>query len=228
MNNIRILIAEDEDRMRELLKIYIEKEGFGVDEASDGDEALQKLKSNEYSMVLLDVMMPVIDGWTVCREIRKLSSVPVIMITARAEEYDKLYGFELGVDDYIVKPFSPKEVIARMKAILKRSPSIHQINLNSQVVIGNIKVDDDSKQVYVDNKEILLTPKEYDLFLFFIKNKNKVFSREQLLKNVWGYDFFGDARTVDTHIKQLREKVGKNNNFIKTVWGTGYKFSLGD
>ena len=228
MNDIRILIIEDEERMRELLKIYIEKEGYSVDEALDGKEALMKLKSNEYNMILLDVMIPEIDGWTVCREIRKVSTVPIIMVTARAEEYDKLYGFELGVDDYIVKPFSPKEVIARMKAILKRSPSTHQINQDSQIIIENVKVDDDSKQVFIDNKEVFLTPKEYDLLLFFIRNRNKVFSREQLLNNVWGYDFFGDARTVDTHIKQLREKIGKDNKFIKTVWGTGYKFNLGD
>ncbi len=228
MESIKILVVEDEERIRNLLKIYIEKEGYKFDEAVDGKEGLGKALLNDYTLILLDVMIPDIDGWTVCREIRKKSSVPIIMLTARSEEYDKLYGFELGVDDYIVKPFSPKEVIARIKAVLKRNSKNVFIKENPEKALKDIRINPESRQFFVQDKEVILTPKEFDLLLLLIDNPNKVFSREQLLNNIWGYDFYGDMRTVDTHIKQLREKLGKSRNYIKTIWGTGYKFSIGE
>lgn len=228
MENIKILVVEDEERIRNLLKIYIEKEGFKFDEAEDGKEGLEKALLNDYALIILDVMMPVIDGWTVCREIRKKSSVPIIMLTARSEEYDKLYGFELGVDDYIVKPFSPKEVIARIKAVLKRNSKNISTKENTEIVLKDIRINRESRQFFVQDEEVILTPKEFDLLLFLMDNQNRVFSREQLLNNIWGYDFYGDMRTVDTHIKQLREKLGKSRDYIKTIWGTGYKISAGE
>lgn len=227
-NKERILIVDDEDRIRDMIKEYISIEGYIIDEASDGVDAISMFKLNNYSLIILDVMMPKIDGWTVCREIRKTSRVPVIMLTARGEEYDKLFGFELGVDDYIVKPFSPKELLARMKAIIRRSaaPIIEEVIENKSIFEGVI-IDYDSHNVYVDDSLINLTPKEYELLTFFSKNPNKVFSREQLLTGVWGYDFTGDDRTVDTHVKMLRESLKDYRKFIVTVWGTGYKFELG-
>ncbi|EOD01112.1 response regulator transcription factor [Caldisalinibacter kiritimatiensis] len=223
----KILIADDEEKMRHVIKIYLEKEGFKVEEANDGEEALEKFKAEQFSLIILDIMMPKIEGWTVCRKIREESSVPIIMLTARGEEYDKLFGFELGADDYITKPFSPKELVARVKAILKRSNNT-QIQSNNSFKIGKSEIRPLSKQVLVENKEITLTPKEYELLYFLAKNQEIVMSREQLLNKVWGYEFIGDARTVDTHIKQLREKLGKYKKYIQTVWGTGYKFKVGD
>jgi DNA-binding response OmpR family regulator len=224
----RILIVDDEDRIREMLREYLSPEGYIIDDASDGIEALDLFKKYNYSLVILDIMMPKLDGWTVCREIRRASQVPVIMLSARGEEYDKLFGFELGVDDYLVKPFSPKELLARMKAIIRRSQSGDQIaNQKNKVQYEGLSIDFDSRNVFVDGKQISLTPKEYELLSFFSRNPNKVFSRDQLLNEVWGYDFFGDHRTVDTHIKMLRESLGEYRKFIITVWGTGYKFETG-
>jgi DNA-binding response OmpR family regulator len=224
----RILIVDDEDRIREMLREYLSPEGYIIDEASDGGEALEMFKKYRYSLIILDIMMPKLDGWTVCREIRRTSQVPVIMLSARGEEYDKLFGFDLGVDDYLVKPFSPKELLARMKAIIRRSLRGDQaINQKNNVQYEGLSIDFDSRNVLVDGKQISLTPKEYELLSFFAKNPNKVFSRDQLLNEVWGYDFFGDHRTVDTHIKMLRESLGKYRKFIITVWGTGYKFETG-
>lgn len=227
-NKERILIVDDEDRIRDMIKEYISIEGYIIDEALDGVDAINMFKLNNYSLIILDVMMPKMDGWTVCREIRKTSRVPVIMLTARGEEYDKLFGFELGVDDYIVKPFSPKELLARMKAIIRRStsPIIEEVKENKSVFEGLV-IEYDSHNVYVDDSLINLTPKEYELLTFFSNNPNKVFSREQLLTGVWGYDFTGDDRTVDTHIKMLRDSLRDYRKFIVTVWGTGYKFELG-
>ncbi|WP_053955357.1 response regulator transcription factor [Inediibacterium massiliense] len=222
MNDIKILVVDDEPKMRQVIKIYLEKDGYLVQEAIDGKEALEKIETHEFSLILLDVMMPKVDGWTVCRKIREESSVPIIMLTARSEEYDKLFGFELGIDDYITKPFSPKEMVARIKALLKRS-NINPILNEQNIKIKNIEIKPLSKQVYLDHQEITLTPKEFDLLYFFAQNHGIVFSREQLLNKVWGYDFIGDMRTVDTHIKQLREKLGKYKTYIHTVWGTGYK-----
>lgn len=224
----KILIADDEERIREMIKEYISLEGYTIDEASDGKEALELFANNKYSLIILDVMMPGMDGWSVCREIRKTSQVPVIMLTARGEEYDKLFGFELGADDYIVKPFSPKELLARMKAIIRRSSGLPGTagKMNTLRFEG-LTIEFESRNVTVDGNIISLTPKEYELLSFFSRNPNRVFSREQLLSEVWGYDFAGDDRTVDTHIKMLRESLGNYRKFIVTVWGTGYKFEAG-
>lgn len=228
MENVKILLVDDEERIREMIREYISFEGYDMDEASDGVEALNLLKNQKYSLVILDVMMPKIDGWSVCRELRKTSQVPIIMLTARGEEYDKLFAFELGVDDYIVKPFSPKELLARIKVIIRRStpPSSDAQNKSSASFEG-LTVEFDSRNVYVDGELKSLTPKEYELLKFFIENPGKVFSREQLLNSVWGYAFIGDDRTVDTHVKVLRETLGDYRKFIVTVWGTGYKFEIG-
>lgn len=176
--------------------------------------------------MILDVMMPKMDGWSVCREIRKTSQVPVIMLTARGEEYDKLFGFELGVDDYIVKPFSPKELLARMKVIIRRGATNGSASNGERISFEGLVIEFGSRNVYVDERLINLTPKEYELLNFFVQNPNRVFSRDQLLNSVWGYDFMGDDRTVDTHVKTLRERLGKYRKFIVTVWGTGYKFEV--
>ena len=229
MRNFKILVVDDEVKMREVIKIFLQKEGFIVDEAGDGNEALNKFDSSDYSLILLDVMMPMIDGWTVCRKIRKESGVPIIMLTARSEEYDKLFGFELGVDDYIIKPFSPKEVVARVKAVLKRSDNGNKNDEDKNIEIGkDIKINLLTQQVFIKDKEIRFTPKEFELLSFLAQNPERVYSREQLLNNIWGYDFYGDLRTVDTHIKQLREKLGTCRKHIHTVWGTGYKLKAGE
>lgn len=228
MSAARILIIDDEERIRDMLKEYISLEGYLVDEASDGVEALSLFEPDKYSLVVLDVMMPKMDGWSVCREIRKISNVPVIMLTARGEEYDKLFGFELGVDDYIVKPFSPKELLARIKAIIRRSVSSpSQAMIENKAYLEGLVIDFDVRNVYVDGNIIDLTPKEYELLSFFVRHSNRVFSREQLLDQVWDYDFTGNDRTVDTHIKMLRESLKHYRKFIVTVWGTGYKFEVG-
>ena len=228
LDNGKILIADDEEKIRDIIKEYASLEGFGIDEASDGVEALNLFKQGEYLLIILDIMMPKMDGWSVCREIRKTSDVPIVMLTARGEEYDKLFGFELGVDDYIVKPFSPKELLARMKAIIRRSNQAGESSeIEEKIKIEGIEIEFNSRNVYVDGKLVNLTPKEYELINFFVHNQNKVFSRDQLLNLVWGYDFIGDDRTVDTHIKMLRESLGKYRKFIVTVWGTGYKFEAG-
>ncbi len=190
-------------------------------------EALELFRQKDYDLVILDIMMPRTDGWTVCREIRKTSNIPIIMLSARGEEYDKLFGFELGVDDYLVKPFSPKELLARIKAILRRSVQNNK-NLDKDIIaMEGLVIELDSRNVYVDGEKVNLTPKEYELLRFFAQNKNRVFSREQLLNAVWDFDFAGDDRTVDTHIKMLRESLGGYRKYIVTVWGTGYKFETG-
>lgn len=228
LDNPTILIADDEAKMRNVIKIYLEREGYTVLEACDGEEALDKFYSKDISLVLLDVMMPKIDGWTILRKIRQESSTPIIMLSARGEEYDKLFGFELGVDDYITKPFSPKEMVARIKAVIRRSSDNIETSSTSLLKAGSLSLMPKSRQILIDKEEIYLTPKEYELLYFLVKNKNVVFSREQLLNKVWGYNFIGDARTVDTHIKQLREKLKPYKKYIKTVWGTGYKFKIGE
>ncbi|WXR62729.1 response regulator transcription factor [Peptostreptococcaceae bacterium AGR-M142] len=222
---MKILIVEDEQKMRIAIKKYMLKEGYEVFEASDGKEALEVFFFNEIDFVLLDVMLPKLDGWSVLRRIREESNVPVIMVSARGEEYDRLFGFELGVDDYITKPFSPKELIARIKAINKRM-NLKELNKTNNHIIEfeNLKVNINSNEVFVEEVEVKLTPKEYSLLIFLMQNNEMVFSREQLLNKVWGYDFYGDLRTVDTHIKQLRDKLGQSKQMIATVWGKGYKF----
>ncbi|WP_432404722.1 response regulator transcription factor [Wukongibacter sp. M2B1] len=227
MQGLKILIVDDEIKMRQVIKIYLEKEGYIVKEAENGKEALKRFDEDKFSLILLDIMMPKVDGWTVCRKIREESTVPIIMLTARSEEYDKLFGFELGVDDYITKPFSPKEMVARIKAVLKRSNSDNRIHTNI-LKIGAIEIKPMSKQVFLEKNELSLTPKEFDLLNFLLNNPEIVYSREQLLNQVWGYDFVGDLRTVDTHIKQLREKLGSYKKYIHTVWGTGYRLKVGE
>ncbi len=218
----RILVVDDEKEIRGIIKTYLESDGFEIIEANDGFKALEMFKIHKLDMIILDVMMPRMDGWQFCREIRKTSNVPIIMLTARSEEYDKLFGFELGVDDYMVKPFSPRELNARVKAILNRS-DISNYEEDS-FEFEDFKINYKSRVVMINNKEIILTPKEYDLLSFFIKNQGIVFSRDKLLDEVWGYDFGGDSRTVDTHIKVLRERLKHRRSWIHTVWGVGYKF----
>lgn len=222
MSGRRILLVDDETRLREMLKTYITHEGYEVVEASDGREALELFRDQEFALVVLDVMLPNVDGWTVCREIRRSSTVPIVMLTARGEEYDRLFGFELGVDDYMVKPFSPKELLARMKAIIRRSEQGYE--MLERIAIQGLEIEFSSRTVTVDGQELALTPREYDLLSFFVQNQNQVFTREQLLNAVWGYDFAGDSRTVDTHVKTLREQLGIYRRFLVTVWGVGYKF----
>lgn len=218
-----ILIVDDETLIRDILKEYFDFEQFSYKEASDGAMAIDMVKNDNFDLVILDIMMPKIDGFTALREIRKFSSVPVIMLSARGEEYDKLFGFELGVDDYITKPFSPKEVVARIKALLKRV----SVDDNSQVLsLPGIEIDESGRKVIVDGNRIELTPKEYDILLYMAKNQNVVLSREKILEKIWGYEFFGDDRTVDTHIKMLRNSISPYRDYIKTVWGIGYKLEV--
>ncbi|HNR03941.1 MAG TPA: response regulator transcription factor [Bacillota bacterium] len=229
MSGVRILLVEDENRIREMVKEYLENEGFVIDEAADGAEALDKFGNSEYDMLVLDVMIPKVDGWSVCREIRRASSIPILMLTARGEEYDKLFGFELGVDDYIVKPFSPKELVARIKAVLRRSSNSGSNAYSAELFeYKGLLVNMSSRKVTIDERNIDMTPREFDLMSFFIKNRDRVFTREQLLNKVWGYEFGGDFRTVDTHIKMLRESLGEYRNLLVTVWGVGYKFEAED
>lgn len=223
---IKILIAEDEERMRDILKEYLSFEGYDYEEAKDGEEAISMFNKDKYSLVLLDVMMPRVDGWGVLREIRKTSDVPVIMITARGEEYDRLFGFELGVDDYIIKPFSPKEVMARLKAVIRRTEQKEKYE--DILEFEGLRIDFLSRSVHVNDELKKLTPKEFDLLAFLVKNKNIALTRQQILDGVWGIDFFGDDRTVDTHIKMLRESLKEVKHMISTVWGIGYKFELGE
>lgn len=225
MDKKQILVVDDEQGIRDIIKEYLVLEDFEVIEAIDGVDGLNKFKNHMISLVILDVMLPKMDGWKVCREIRSTSSVPIIMLTARGEEYDKLFGFELGVDDYMVKPFSPKELLARLKAILGRSnKAVEEPEKSNKLQIEEVLIDFDARSVYAGKELLNMTRKEYDLFCFFVKNQGKVFSREQLLNQVWGYDFLGDVRTVDTHIKMLRETLGKYRKWITTAWGIGYKF----
>lgn len=223
--DIRILLVEDEEKMREMIKIAFKKEEFETIEAVDGKQGLALFRENKVDIVVLDIMLPEIDGWTVCREIRRTSNIPIILLTARGEEFDKLFGFELGADDYIVKPFSPKELVARIKALMRRyenrdSDSSHRLQ------VGEILIDKLSRAVLVNNVSITLTNKEYELLLFLTSNPKVVFTREQLLLKVWGYEQYGDPRTVDTHIKKLREKLGECANYINTTWGVGYKLEV--
>lgn len=218
---MNILIVDDQAKMRNLIKEYLKIEGFDYDEADNGETALEYLRIKEYDAVLLDVMMPIRDGWSVLKELRKTSSIPVIMLTAKGEEYDKLYGFELGADDYLVKPFSPKELMARLKVILKRGKLKEETDIYAHL---GLEIDSSARSVYIDKENIKLTPKEFDLLFYLIQNKNIALSRQQILDGVWGIDFYGDDRTVDQHIKMLRESISPYKDLIKTVWGIGYKY----
>ncbi len=217
---MKLLIVDDEKLIRDVITEYAKNEKFETLEAEDGKEALEIIKNNEIDLVVLDIMMPKMDGLTFLKEMKKINNIPVIILSARTEEYDKLTGFDLGTDDYLTKPFSPKELIARIKAILKRCGT----NLDNMYVYEDLTINYDAHSVYIDNKELKLTPKEYELLCHFVKNKNIALSREQLLSNLWGYDFFGDDRTVDTHIKMLRNNLGKYRDLTITVRGVGYKF----
>ena len=218
---IRLLIVDDEERIREVIKEYAKFEGYMVDEAKDGMEAIQKSNTNEYDIIIMDIMMPTLDGFSAVKEIRKKFKTPILMLSARGEEYDKLFGFEIGVDDYVVKPFSPKEVMARINAIINRSKSMEN---NKILEFDGLKIDLDGMDVYVDDKKIDITPKEYELLVYLAMNKNKAMSREKLLKQVWGYDFYGDDRTIDTHINMLRNNIEPYRDYIVTLRGIGYKF----
>ncbi len=224
-----ILVVDDEKHIRELVCLYLEKEGFTVVMADDGEKAVQIVKSQSPQLVVLDIMLPKLDGWDVCREVRKFSAVPIIMLTAKGEEFDKVLGLELGADDYLTKPFSPRELVARVRAILRRLVPEEQTQDESTIALPGLVVNQTSREVHVNDQEVMLTPKEFDLLWFLSKNTGKVFTREQLLTAVWGYDYYGDLRTVDTHIKRLREKVEKNEQVsyhVKTIWGVGYKFEV--
>ncbi|MGG0657750.1 response regulator transcription factor [Rummeliibacillus pycnus] len=231
---ISILVVDDEDRIRRLLKMYLEREGYEVEEAENGEQAVEKALTNEYHCILLDIMMPEKDGLEVCKEIRDIKTTPIILLTAKGEEANRVEGFETGADDYIVKPFSPREVVLRVKAILRRSAAFSPISVSSSskdlVVFPHLTIDHDAHRVSADGVEVNLTPKEYELLYFLAKAPDKVFDREQLLKEVWHYDFFGDLRTVDTHVKRLREKLNRVSEnaakMIVTVWGVGYKFEV--
>ena len=225
MEGLKILVVDDEARMRKLVKDFLVNKGFSVIEAADGEEAVDVFfAQKDIALVILDVMMPKMDGWEVLKTIRKYSQVPVIMLTARGEERDELQGFALGVDEYISKPFSPKILVARVDAILRRSNAAASEVLD----VGGIRIDKAAHQVTIDGKEIELSYKEFELLTYFVENQGIALSREKILNNVWNYDYFGDARTIDTHVKKLRSKLGTKGEFIKTIWGMGYKFEVSD
>lgn len=216
---MKLLIVDDEELIRNVIKEYASLEGFEIDEAYDGLNAIDMVKNNDYDLIIMDIMMPKCDGYKAVEEIKKIKNIPFIMLSARNEEYDKLYGFNLGIDDYMTKPFSPKELMARIKAVTKR------LSGNSQkYVFEGLTIDDSAHEVYIDNERVDLTPKEYELLKYLIQNKNIALSRESLLDKVWGYDFYGDDRTIDTHIKTLRNNLKEYRKFIVTVRGMGYKF----
>lgn len=223
----RILVIDDEENIREVIKEYAEFEGHQVSEACDGMQAIEMVKNNDYDIIIMDVMMPRLDGYSACKEIRKIKQIPVLMLSARGEEYDKLFGFEIGIDDYVVKPFSPKEVMARVNAIVKRNQGAKQAPAApapETVKFGGLEINFTSRDVYIDGVKANLTPKEYDLLFYLVRNKNIALTRNKLLEEVWGYDFFGDDRTIDTHIKMLRNNLGPYRNYIVTLRGMGYKF----
>ena len=224
-----ILVVDDESRIRSIIKKYAEFEGHTVTEAADGMEAVHLCRTQSFDMIIMDIMMPELDGFSACREIRKISQTPIIMLSARGEEYDKINGFELGIDDYVVKPFSPKELMLRIEAVMKRvrrAPSEMQKTENLIVTLddGGLRADVTARLVFIDDKRVDMSPKEYDLFFYMLKNRNVALSREKLISDVWGYDFFGDVRTLDTHIKLLRKSLGRYAGLIVTLRGVGYRF----
>ena len=223
MEGLKILVVDDEARMRKLVRDFLSIKGFSVVEAADGEEALDRFfEQKDIALVLLDVMMPKLDGWEVLKTNRKYSQIPVLMLTARGEESDELQGFRLGVDEYISKPFSPKILVARVEAILRRSSAVSQDILRA----GGIEIDKTAHQVMVDGAPVDLSYKEFELMTYFAENQGIALSREKILNNVWNYDYFGDARTIDTHVKKLRSKLGAKGEYIKTIWGMGYKFEV--
>ncbi|MCI7041270.1 MAG: response regulator transcription factor [Lachnospiraceae bacterium] len=226
MERIKILVVDDEARMRKLVKDFLSKSGYEVLEAEDGSQALDIFfEQNDIALIILDVMMPKMDGWQTCREIRQYSKVPIIMLTAKSDERDELQGFQLGVDEYISKPFSPKILVARVEAILRRT---NQMAEDEKLEAGGIVLDKTAHSVTIDGQPIDLSYKEFELLAYFLENKGIALSREKILNNVWNYDYFGDARTIDTHVKKLRSKMGEKGDLIKTIWGMGYKLSVDD
>ncbi|UOQ46458.1 response regulator transcription factor [Halobacillus salinarum] len=233
-NDAKILVVDDEERIRRLIRMYLEREEYLIEEAEEGEEALDKAMQEDYDLIILDLMLPGKDGIEVCRELREKKATPVIMLTAKGEEANRVQGFEVGADDYIVKPFSPREVVLRVKALLRRSSSTKFLETNTStknvLVFPHMTIDNDAHRVTADGKEVALTPKEYELLNYMAQSPDKVYDREQLLKEVWQYEFFGDLRTVDTHVKRLREKLSKVSSnaagMIVTVWGVGYKFEV--
>ena len=223
----KILVVDDEPKIREVIREYAEFSGYEVVEAEDGMSAIGLCKLNDYDLIIMDVMMPKLDGFSACKEIKKITDVPVIMLSARGEEYDKLFGFELGVDDYIVKPFSPKELMARINAVLSRFKAASHSN-QTTLKFDGLEINIPARTVSVDGKKVELTPKEYDLLFYLVENKNIALSRDKLLSDIWGYDFFGDDRTIDTHIKNLRNSLGPYRDYIVTLRGVGYKFEYED
>ena len=224
MEKMKILVVDDESRMRKLVKDFLTRAGYQVLEAGDGMEAMDLFyEDKDIALIILDVMMPKMDGWQVCREVREHSKVPIIMLTARSEERDELQGFELGVDEYISKPFSPKILVARVGAILRR---INGTDMSDILDAGGIKIDKAAHSVMIDDKPIDLSYKEFELLTYFVENQGIALSREKILNNVWNYDYFGDARTIDTHVKKLRSKMGEKGEYIHTIWGMGYKFEV--
>jgi two-component system, OmpR family, response regulator len=226
INKKRVLIVDDDYNINELIKLYIEKEGYEAIPVYNGDKVMDSFKKNTPDIVVLDIMLPGADGWNLCREIRKISNIPIIMLTAKGETFDKVLGLELGADDYIVKPFEPKELVARIKAVLRRYEN--KSTDTKEIVYPNLVVNMTEYTVKVGGKKLEIPPKELELLYFLASNPNRVFTREQLLEQVWGFEFFGDSRTVDVHIKRLREKIDRHsrNWQIKTVWGVGYKFEV--
>ena len=223
----RLLIVDDEDKIREVIREYAEFSGYEAEEAADGMSAIGMVKLNDYDLIIMDVMMPKLDGFSAVKEIQKIKNIPVIMLSARGEEYDKLFGFELGIDDYVVKPFSPKELMARVNAVLSRIDASDKSTQNIEKFEG-LEVNFAARTITVDGKRVELTPKEYDLLFYMIQNKNIALSRDRLLSDIWGYDFFGDDRTIDTHVKNLRNSLGPYRKFIVTLRGVGYKFEYED
>ena len=224
MDKVKILVVDDESRMRKLVKDFLEREGYQVIEAGDGMEAMEQFyDEKDIALIILDVMMPRMDGWQVCREVRQSSKVPIIMLTAKGEVSDDLNGFDLGVDEYISKPFSPKILVARVEAILRRSNNLSTGEIRKA---GGIELDIAAHEVRIDGKVITLSFKEFELLNYFVMNQGVALSREKILNNVWNYDYFGDARTIDTHVKKLRSKLGEKGEYIKTIWGMGYKFEV--
>ncbi|MGN0605387.1 MAG: response regulator transcription factor [Oscillospiraceae bacterium] len=220
----KILVVDDEINIRRVVREYAEFEGYSVEEADNGMTAVDMAKNNNFDLIIMDVMMPRLDGFSACKEIKKYKNIPVIMLSARGEEYDKLFGFEIGIDDYVVKPFSPKELMARVKAVIKRNSSAGVSVSSDRCIFEGLEIDMAGREVYVNSEKVSMTPKEYDLLFYLVKNKNIALSRDKLLEEVWGYDFFGDDRTVDTHIKMLRNSLGEYRKFIVTLRGMGYKF----
>lgn len=227
MEGKKILIVDDEKNIRNVIKEYAKFDGFETFEAEDGMQAVEMCRTQDFDLIIMDIMMPKLDGYSAVREIRKTKQIPVIMLSARGEEYDKLFGFELGVDDYVTKPFSPKELLARIRAVMKRSAAPAPAGDNNVLKFEGLEINMSGREVFVDGKSVSLTPKEYDLLFYLVRNKGIALSREKLLEEVWGYDFYGDDRTVDTHIKMLRNSLGDYRKFIVTLRGMGYKFDAG-